>query len=99
MMTATNTKKYFRARSLIAITTFVGPVLGHSTQHFPLYLVEATLVDARTGTRVASFQVEGTAGAAANRRDAVIAAFQQATQSAVSDTVARIRAGSEPISR
>jgi hypothetical protein len=28
-----------------AITLFVGPILGHSTMHFPLYLVEAGLVE------------------------------------------------------
>ncbi len=56
---------------------------------------QATLIDARSGTRVASFQVGGTAAAAENRRDALIAAFQQATQAAVGETVARIRAESE----
>jgi cholesterol transport system auxiliary component len=60
---------------------------------------QVTLVDARTGTRVASFQVENTTVAAANRREALIAAFQQATQAAVNETVARIRAGSEAIAR
>jgi cholesterol transport system auxiliary component len=60
---------------------------------------QATLVDARSGARVASFQVESTAVAAANRRDALIAAFQQATQAAVRETVARIRAASESIGR
>jgi len=60
---------------------------------------QVTLVDARAGTRVASFLVESTAVAAANRRDALIAAFQQATQSAVGETVARIRAGTESIAR
>src|SRR4051794_6653813 len=29
----------------VILTTMVGPVLGHSTQHFPLYLVEAGLVE------------------------------------------------------
>jgi cholesterol transport system auxiliary component len=60
---------------------------------------QATLIDARSGTRVASFQVGSTAVAVANRRDALIVAFQQATQAAVSETVARIRAGSESLGR
>lgn len=60
---------------------------------------QATLIDARSGARIASFQAGGTAVAAANRRDALIAAFQQATQVAVSETVSRIRAGSESIGR
>lgn len=60
---------------------------------------QATLVDVRAGTRVASFLVEGTAVAVANRRDTLVAAFQQATQAAVRETVARIRAGSESIPR
>ena len=29
----------------VVLTTLVGPVFGHSTQHFPLYLVEAALVE------------------------------------------------------
>jgi ABC-type uncharacterized transport system auxiliary subunit len=60
---------------------------------------QVTLVDARAGTRVASFLVESTAVATVNRRDALIAAFQQATQSAVGETVTRIRAGTQSIAR
>jgi len=60
---------------------------------------QATLLDARSGTRVASFHVGSMAAAAENRRDALIAAFQQATQAAVDETVARIRAGSESLRR
>lgn len=55
---------------------------------------QVTLVDARAGKRIASLLVAATATAAENRRDALVAAFQQASQSAVSDTVARIRAAS-----
>jgi hypothetical protein len=29
----------------VVLTTLVGPVFGHSTQHFPLYIVEAALVE------------------------------------------------------
>src|SRR3954454_723534 len=29
----------------VVLTTLVGPVFGHSTQHFPLYIVEAGLVE------------------------------------------------------
>jgi len=53
---------------------------------------QATLVDTRHGTRVASFVVESASTAAANRRDAVVAAFQQATAAVVTDTVARVHA-------
>jgi cholesterol transport system auxiliary component len=60
---------------------------------------QVTLVDQRAGKRAASFLAEATAIAAANRRDAVVAAFQQASQSAVTDTVARVRAASAGLIR
>ena len=52
---------------------------------------QATLVESRTGRRLASFLAQAEVGAAANRRDAVIAAFQQATQAAVQQSVQQIR--------
>lgn len=60
---------------------------------------QVTLLDARAGTRIASFLVAATATAVENRREALVAAFQQASQSAVSDTVARIRAASAGLAR
>ena len=58
----------------VILTTMVGPVLGHSTQHFPLYLAEAALVELvawRLGTQrplrfgVVSGALIGTIGLAA----------------------------------
>jgi len=60
---------------------------------------QVTLVDPHAGRRIASFLTEGTATAAAQRRDALVAAFQQASQSAVNDTVAGIRAATAGLSR
>jgi cholesterol transport system auxiliary component len=53
--------------------------------------LQASLVDARRGTRIASFDCGAEALAERNTRGAVVAAFQQATDQAVRDTVARAR--------
>ena len=55
---------------------------------------QVTLVDVRRGLRLASSLEEASALATANRRDAVIAAFQSATAAVVQQSASRIRAES-----
>lgn len=52
--------------------------------------LQASLVDARRATRVASFTTEAAVPASANRRAAIIAAFDRASAEAVNDVVARV---------
>jgi len=53
---------------------------------------QATVVESRHGGRMASFLVDRVVAVSANRREAVIAAFQQATSEAVAETVTKARA-------
>jgi ABC-type uncharacterized transport system auxiliary subunit len=53
-------------------------------------VLQASLVDARTARRVASFTSEATAAAEGDRRAAIIAAFDRASAQAVNDVVARV---------
>jgi cholesterol transport system auxiliary component len=53
--------------------------------------MQVTLVDARHGKRLASAVAAADATATANRRDAVIDAFEQATSAALLEVVARVR--------
>lgn len=64
----------------------------------PTVVVEfgVNLVDARRGLRVASFRSAASVAAARNDRAAVVAAFEQATEQAVRDAVARIAAAATP---
>jgi cholesterol transport system auxiliary component len=57
--------------------------------------LQATLVDARRGVRVTSFVAGAESPASANRRDAVIAAFDDATRRTVEAVVAGLREGSK----
>lgn len=52
---------------------------------------QATLVDTKRGTRAGSVLATAQVAATSNRREAIVAAFQQATDRAVTDTVAAIR--------
>jgi cholesterol transport system auxiliary component len=52
---------------------------------------QATLLDGRRGTRIASFVAKGEAAAAENRREAMVAAFQSATTAATAETVRQVR--------
>jgi cholesterol transport system auxiliary component len=56
--------------------------------------VQVTLVHARTARLVTSFLVEAEAGAAENRRSAVLEAFERATDEALAGIVERLRAAS-----
>jgi cholesterol transport system auxiliary component len=53
--------------------------------------MQVTLVDARRGKRLASAVAAADTTAAANRRDAVIDAFEQATSAALLEVVAHVR--------
>jgi cholesterol transport system auxiliary component len=55
---------------------------------------QATLVDAKGGTRMGSVLAKASVTATANRREAIVQAFQQATDRAIADTVAGVRSAS-----
>lgn len=55
---------------------------------------QATLVDTKRGARAGSVVATAAVTASANRREAILAAFQQATAQAVTDTVRGIRSSS-----
>jgi cholesterol transport system auxiliary component len=61
--------------------------------------VQASLVDVRRATRLASFVSEARLAAGANRRDEIIAAFEQASARVVADVVARSRAAAATAAR
>ena len=54
--------------------------------------LQASLVDVRRAMRLASFVSEARVAAGANRRDAIVAAFEEASARVVTDVVARTRA-------
>lgn len=56
--------------------------------------MQVTLVDARKAQRLASFVVRAEAGAADDRRAAVLESFEQATAQALQETVVRLREAS-----
>jgi cholesterol transport system auxiliary component len=64
----------------------------------PTVVVEfgVNLVDAHGGLRVASFSSAASVAAARNDRAAVVAAFEQATDQAVREAVARVAAAAAP---
>ena len=59
--------------------------------------LQVTLVDARRSQRLVSFVVRSDAAAAANRRDAVLGAFERATAESVLAIVAGLRESSSAI--
>lgn len=59
--------------------------------------VQASLVDARRAQRVTSFVSEARVTAAANRRDAIVQAFERANAQVVGDVVTRIGAAAEQL--
>lgn len=63
-----------------------------STHEAPTALVQlqASLIDARRAVRVTSFVTEARVPAAANRRDAIVAAFERANAEVVQQVVAKV---------
>jgi cholesterol transport system auxiliary component len=53
--------------------------------------LQATLMDSRNGTRLASYSAESEVAAAAPRRDAVVSAFDEATRQALASVVTGTR--------
>jgi ABC-type uncharacterized transport system auxiliary subunit len=61
--------------------------------------LQASVVEARSGTRLASFDSSFESAAERNDRRAVIAAFEQATGQAVQDVAARAREAAGSVHR
>jgi cholesterol transport system auxiliary component len=72
-----------------------------SVDEAPTVVVElqASLVDGRKGTRIASFDSRAEVKAARNDRSAVVAAFEQATGKVVDDVAQRARAAGANLPR
>ena len=72
-----------------------------SVEEAPTVVVElqASLVDGRKGTRIASFDSRAEVKAARNDRSAVVAAFEQATGKVVVDVAQRARAAGAKLPR
>lgn len=72
-----------------------------SVDEAPTVVVEmqASLVDGRKGTRVASFESRAEVTAARNDRSAIVAAFEQATGRVVADIAGRARSAAANLPR
>jgi cholesterol transport system auxiliary component len=77
----------------VELRRFEARARGEGAPPYVTVEMQAVLVDLRNGERLRSFPAYGQATASANRRTAVIAAFDEATNAAIATVVTGLRAG------